>query len=78
MPNRKSRRPCARKTGVVTEPSFERLERSAAHGLTAAALPANVAAWIAASDGSRFASGIEPASPARSPDFTSPCGMSAE
>src|SRR5687768_14700060 len=33
MPKRKSRRPWAMKTGVVIEPSFDRLDRSAAHGL---------------------------------------------
>ena len=65
-------------TGVVTEPSFDRLDRSSAHGFTAAAFPAKAAACTATSDGSRFSGGIEPARPATSPDFTRPCGMSAE
>jgi hypothetical protein len=66
------------KTGVVTAPSFFRLERSAAHGLTAAAFPARAAACTATIEGSRFASGIDAERPATSPDLTSPCGMSAE
>src|SRR5262245_51876791 len=78
IPNRKSRRPWAMNTGVVTEPSFERLERSAAHGLTAAVFPAKAAAVNDASDGSRRASGIELDRPATRPDLTSPCGKRAE
>ena len=66
IPKRKSRRPCAMKTGVVTEPSFERLERAAAHGRTAALFPAKAAAWTASSAGSRLLGGIDPARPATS------------
>ena len=65
-------------TGVVTVPSLDRLERASAQGFTDVVSPANAAAVSTASDGSRRASGIELERPATSPDFTSPCGMSAE
>ena len=65
------------KTGVVTDPSLEMLERASAHALTAATLPANAAAVTASSDGSRRFCGIEPEKLTIAPDFASPCGMSA-
>ena len=68
IPKRKSLRPCAMNTGVVTEPSLARLERSAAHGRAAAAFPVRTAACRAASDGSRLRPGIAAASPATRPD----------
>ena len=43
------------KTGVVTDPSFEILERAAAHGLTDVVSPAKAASVSAASVGSRRA-----------------------
>ena len=67
MPKRKSRRPWAMKTGVVTEPSFERLERSAAHGSTAAAFPAKAAPARASSDGSRRSAGSSRREPSDDP-----------
>src|SRR5262245_21063489 len=78
MEKRKSRRPWAIKTGVVIEPSFDRLERAAAHGLTAPRSPAYAARVNGVIAGSRRASGIELESPATSPDLTRPCGKSAE
>ena len=65
------------KTGAVTSSSLERLERSAAHGLTIAVCPASAAASTGASEGSRRSGGIVAASPVTSPDFASPCGISA-
>ena len=66
-------------TGVVTVPSLDRLERASAQGFTDAAFARRTPRDVtAASDGSRRASGIELERPATSPDFTSPCGMSAE
>ncbi len=65
------------KTGVLTEPSRDRLERWAAQRRTTVVFPAKAAACNAASDGSRFASGIEPARATTTPDFATPCGISA-
>ena len=66
-------------TGVVTDPSFGRLERAAAHAFTTGTLPVNAAACTGSSVGSRRSGGIEPARPATRPDFDEPlrhqCGV---
>ena len=67
------------KTGVVTDPSFERLERACAQGLHRRDVPGERGCLhCGRATGRACFGGIEPASPATSPDFTRPCGMSAE